>query len=251
VIWQTPLTKRFFSWILIVSSSTTLLAIAAPDANAGIFDAWFRRRSIGRAERGTGGAASIRDEGCNAQVSDIPLLALVPPDDSGLTTQDHPTLFFYVPVARSKQVTQAEFMLLDEQQAYVFDRPIQVELPPTPGLTHFTLPATTQPLAANQRYNWYFSIICDAEEPSRNPSISGWIQRITPSLALAQDLQRSPDLLHYRAYDEDGIWYDALASLAMSDRDPNSQALWSQILTTFGVENIPQQSILELTPIQN
>jgi hypothetical protein len=146
-------------------------------------------------------------------------------------------------------VTQAEFMLLDAQQNYAIARPIRVMLPETGGLVRFTLPETATPLAPNQRYNWYFSIICDAEEPSRNPSVSGWIQRTVADANLALELQTAPKLLRYRVYGEGGIWYDTLASLADQYQDQTIQPLWSRILATYDLEDVTQQAVPELKPV--
>ncbi|MDX2211777.1 MAG: DUF928 domain-containing protein [Oculatellaceae cyanobacterium bins.114] len=251
MIWQTRLIQRCLGWIVVFSISSMLVLTLTPPAQAGLFDLLFGRRNREAPRRGTGEGASIRDDGCSAPVSNQPLFAFVPPDGVGSTTQDYPTFLFYVPFARSPQMAYAEFMLLDDQQNYAIDRPIRVTLPETIGLVQFRLPETAPPLATNQRYNWYFSIICDAEEPSRNPVISGWIQRTAPSDNLALKLRVLPGPSHYRAYEAENAWYDALASLADYSSDRSLQPLWSRILGAYELEGISQQAIPELTPVSS
>ena len=140
----------------------------------------------------------------------------------GTTVAEYPTFWFFLPFHRQEDLEFAKFALMSEDKQLVAG-PILVKLPEASGVTNgpviakFTLPSSENPLKVGQQYNykWFFSIVCDARKPSRNPSVSGWIQRITPPFAIAQ-IQRAPTPRDYLYYAQSGIWYDAVTRLADS-----------------------------------
>jgi Domain of Unknown Function (DUF928) len=152
----------------------------------------------------------------------------------GKTTEAQPTLWFYVPHSAAELKT-AKFVLLDANQQPVAS-PILLSLQETPGIVAVHLPV---PLTLNQSYNWFFSIVCSTEKPSRNPSVRGWIERVEPSPELLSELQSNdaaispsyPQGVAYRTYAEQGIWYDMVTNLIQQRQahptDPTLQADWS------------------------
>ncbi len=198
---------------------------------------------------------------------DIQLTALVPSDEFqgeasgaipveyvwvyGKTVEEQPTFWFYVPYD-SENVKTAKFTLLDANSYYVRDpvlkkpiEPIEITLAETPGIIKFRLPYK---LEIDKPYNWYFSIICDPQKPSRNPGVKGWIQRVEQSPDLLKDLDALPPVRKYLAYAERGIWFDLITNLAESYRthqgDKTLRIEWTQLLNFFHLSELAQEPIV-------
>ena len=108
-------------------------------------------------------------------------------------------------------------MLLDEFNKPVFENPIKLSLPESPGIISVSL-SQQHSLLVEKPYFWYFSVICNLDCPSRNPSVNGWIRRVSSEpgqepgkpdeknlvwydlLTLANDRRQSPDQLDLKRY---------------------------------------------------
>ena len=140
----------------------------------------------------------------------------------GKTISATPTFWFYVPY-EAIGVKTASFMLLDTEKHQVLREPILIEFAETPGIIEFQLPYS---LEVDRLYNWYFSILCDAVKPSRNPGVRGWIQRVSPPAGL-QSVGTNAD--HpYEAYIEQGIWFEAVTDLAKRYRSDRANLKYQQ-----------------------
>lgn len=195
------------------------------------------------------GGGNLDSNGPRGPCASVPLgriTALVPSSAEGLTTEAFPTFWFYVPYTRTSGIEEAKFVLLDEDLRIVV-QPTDVTLPDTAGVISFQLPNTVAPLEVGKSYNWYFSVICDAEKPSRNPVVSGWVERVAPSVELTNQLRVTPTGREYLAYGENGIWFDALTQLAQQRcRIPQNSTLeadWRTLLQDIGLENLTSQPI--------
>jgi hypothetical protein len=205
-----------------------------------------RRRSQSASGRSRGG--SVRGRCAAPELADTRLTALIPDTNLGLTIADYPTFWFYVPYGRTDTVSTAEFMLLDANRNPVLVQPISVNLPETPGIVSFQLPASASPLDIDQEYNWYFSIICSERNPSRNPGVSGWVRRIAEPPELVFQLRSLPAEQRYVAYAEHEIWYEVVTELSQHrDRYPND---WIDTLRLMSLESVAQRPITELHPVQ-
>ncbi|MEH2247835.1 DUF928 domain-containing protein [Nostoc sp.] len=165
-------------------------------------------------------------------ISEFTLTALIPPIKKSLnrveqlpkpalsqvvwgkTLEANPSFWFYIPfVYKESELEYAKFVMLDEDRHIVVE-PIFFRLPNKdvmgkPSIAKLTLPANLKPLEINKQYNWFFSIICDERKPSRNPSVTGWIQREALPVLAPQN---------YLYYARSGIWYDAVTRLVESRR---------------------------------
>lgn len=173
------------------------------------------------------------------------LMALVDTNDPALTTQAHPTFWFYLPFVRTEEVTTAEFELLDENQEPVLStRKIKVVLPDKAGIVRFTLPSSEPALQAGKEYFWVFRVVCDADDRSGNPTVTGWIKRVEPVTTLVSQLKSLPQIDQYKAYADSKIWFEQIDLLAQY-RAKHSQE-WNALLNTFGLQNLGQQPIVDL-----
>lgn len=155
----------------------------------------------------------------------------------GLTTEAHPTFWFYVPYVTTPDTSPnrvAQFVLLDENGSSVWNELMSVELLENPRLVEYPLTYTLDP---EKLYTWYFSVICDSDKLSRNPVVRGWVQRVEPTEELKTALRDAPRFEQYMAYAENGIWFEAINSLVKTRRQFSSinRDAWTGLLTYFKV----------------
>ncbi|EAW33432.1 DUF928 domain-containing protein [Lyngbya sp. PCC 8106] len=176
------------------------------------------------------------------------LTALIPAINLGLTTQKYPTFWFYIPYSY-EDLSQAEFMLLDENQRPTLEKPISIELSETPGIIGVTLPSTVKPLELEQEYHWFFELVCDSENPSNNPRVDGWIKRVQPSQDLLTQLDNNQAEQSYLIYAKNGIWYDALTSIILTiQENPSNSTLkndWFNLLESVELQELIDSSITD------
>lgn len=175
--------------------------------------------------------------GCFAVDRERALTALVDRSDPALTTQANPTFLFYSPFGRTSvssqdgqdySVTVAEFELLDENENSVLkQQKILLSLPEKPGIVKLKLPNTETSLEPDKEYLWIFRIICDPNDNSANPSVAGWIKRVSPGSSV-------------------NVWFDRLDHLAQSRT--NYLEDWTKLLAQFDLQDFTQTPIVELKP---
>jgi len=162
----------------------------------------------------------------------LPLTALIPESQLGLTTVADPTLFFYVPQTTAPAL---ELIVQNENDQEIYKQKYK----PTnkAGIISLNLPVNS--LAVNKQYKWKFSVICNPAEPSQNKFVAGLIQRVIPDPKLAKQLQQATKQERAVLYAAAGIWHDTLTTVAqMRYLVPHNQALaseWEGLITGKGV----------------
>jgi hypothetical protein len=179
---------------------------------------------------GVRGACSVADR-------DRGLRVLVDASDPALTTQENPTLLFYSPFgqpasgsqeANTSIATTAEFELRDEDENLVLkNKKLVVSIPKQPGIVSLKIPSSEVRLEPNKEYFWVFRVICDRDDIAANPSVSGWIKRVTSSSSQT-------------------IWFDRLDQIVQSRA--NDVGNWTKLLGQFGLQDMAQSPIAELKP---
>lgn len=172
------------------------------------------------------------------------LTALIPETNLGLTLQEYPTLFWYVP---PNTAAAAEFVLLDQNNAEVYTA--MVPITNQAGLVQVSLPTdgSVPPLETDKLYHWYFSLICDPLDRSADQFTDGWVKRTQPNPELVQQLAAAPEQVKFSVYGEWGIWYDAISSLAaLRQQQPENVELakhWQALLESVGLATIADQPL--------
>lgn len=180
-----------------------------------------------------------------ATVKNRKLVALIDQSDPVLTTQAKPTLWFYLPFTQTEDIDTVEFELLDENQKPVLqNKKMVLRLPEKAGLVQVILPATEKPLGVGKEYFWIFRVMCDENDRSANPTVTGWIKRVNPSQALVSRLKSTPNPDQFKVYAENKIWLDRVR-LLVQYRTQRKQD-WSTLLNTFGLTEFTQSPITEL-----
>lgn len=171
-----------------------------------------------------------------------PLTALMPVSNGGTTVAERPTFWFYVPYS-PEQAPVGEFVLQDEARNDIYRIPFT--LPNTPGFVSFKIPSTQTPLAIGKWYRWYFKVYCDRNPSSSPIFVQGWVQRITLTPALENQLKVSESRKD-KVYATNRIWFDALDHLAnlrlTNSTDAALERDWSKLLGAKGVDlKLPSQ----------
>lgn len=164
----------------------------------------------------------------------------------GQTTEAYPTFWFYMPyVYNELEVQYGKFVLLDKDK-HIVTAPIFVKVPvgDKPSIAKFTLPESAKPLEINQRYKWYFSIICNPLKPSRNPGVTGWIERVKLPILPPQD---------YLYYAQQGIWYDTVTRLVQSAnlQTQSAQEDWTLLVNYIFQDVKDKDTLQQISSVQD
>lgn len=163
------------------------------------------------------------------------LTALSPIAQPGITLATHPTFLVYVPTTSAEN---AEFSLRNQAGQGLYRTTLS--LPPTPAIVSISLPEQTAALAAGNTYTWTFAIICDPDDRLSDQFVTGTIQRRELDPAQADQLEQASASDRLALYQQDGVWYDALALLLELRRtnpeDPNLTTTWHELLQSGGID---------------
>ncbi|MDJ0737202.1 MAG: DUF928 domain-containing protein [Nostocaceae cyanobacterium] len=185
----------------------------------------------------------------------IPLTALVPftqEENSvtnvwGLTTEQFPTLWFYIPYSRDANYP-TEFVLLDDKTK----NPVyqaEISLPKQPGIISLSLPKTIAPLQLDGQYRWFFNVYCDGQQQSPPIYVEGLIVRKAISHTAIKQLESASPLQQVAIYAQNGFWYNALTKLTQlyqqNPQDTQLQQEWENLLNSVGLGNLATQLIVK------
>ena len=168
-----------------------------------------------------------------------PLTAIVANQGNDFTVAEYPTFLFYVPYS-APEISLMEFLLLNETQTETIYR-TKLKSSSRAGIIKVQLPsATNEALKINTTYHWRFNLDC---KPDKNIApdlvLQGWIRRIPLNAEIANRLE-SDESPEYLVYQQEGIWYDAIALLAESHfSNPNNTQLtqgWNDVLESLQIE---------------
>lgn len=178
---------------------------------------------------------------CGNYSPPIPLTALIPQSNIGITATKHPTFFFYIPDANLQGV-KGELVLYNEKNKEIYkkivglkanDSIISFDLSDSPSLPS---------LEVGKSYYWVFTILFDEFDRSSNSDVAGWIKRVEPNPELKNKLNTALPHQKPAIYAANGIWYEALSSLAnLRCSSPNDATLvsdWKSLLQQVGLPEI-------------
>ncbi|MBW4431452.1 MAG: DUF928 domain-containing protein [Pelatocladus maniniholoensis HA4357-MV3] len=175
----------------------------------------------------------------------VPIIALIPEKNVGLTVDDNPSFWFFVPY-KSQDTPVGKFVLQNEADEEIYQT--KFTLPKTPGFVSLTVPSTV-PLELNKDHQWYFKLYCSRQRLLNPIFVRGWVQKIAiqPNLKGLLKSTTKPRQ-HIAIYAENGIWYSALSELAkLRLNEPKNPILakdWANLLEDVGLANIASQPIV-------
>lgn len=163
----------------------------------------------------------------------------------GLTIASHPSVWFYVPYPLTAK-QPIDFVLQDTEGNNVYKTSLLV-VQKQPSLIEIKIPSTSRPLEIGKMYQWYFLVGCNTDAP---PFVKGWIQRIAINSTFKRQLQAASPQQRTALLAANGIWYDALSTLAFLRREaPNDGNLisnWVNLLSSGGLKALSNEPILSI-----
>lgn len=230
--------KSAIAFVLVFWMSSFLPAQAQPHPQP-------KQKQTDGSRRGRPGGRTGTGSRGNCPSVNLPLTALIPTNNQGLTVAEYPQFWIFVPY-KSNNIVSGEFVLQDETNNDVYRT--NFTLPATPGIVTIGLGKTT-PLQINKNYQWYFKLYCSQQKLSNPLFVKGWIQRI----AINRDLERQLKAAvtpqqRFIIYYQNNIWYEAVTELAKYQllKSHNNSLLsdWDNLLKRVGLEYLISQPIV-------
>ncbi|MFP4221312.1 MAG: DUF928 domain-containing protein [Phormidium sp.] len=190
----------------------------------------------------------VNTGGAGSRDTTSELRALLPSDHYGQTTQGYPSFFVYVPRTSARL---AFFSVLTEDG----DGHYQGYVPITEmGVMRLELPDTVPALETGQTYQWHFALVTEERLRPDSPRVSGWVRRVAPNEDLKAVVGQSKgrrSLPLANAYGRQGIWYDALSTLAdLRQNRPDASVVsqsWDDLLNQVGLAAIANEPFLDVS----
>jgi hypothetical protein len=152
-----------------------------------------------------------RIEGTTRGIESSELLVLpLVPDHVGLTIAGQPVLYWYL----SKPTTSPIIFVLVDTSSVEVVHDVTLSPQPQPGVQLIRLTDLGIILEPNVQYRWYITVVTDGQSPSRDIVSGGMIERIRPESILSPVPASDGTIAAVRFYAENGLWYDALASIS-------------------------------------
>jgi hypothetical protein len=168
----------------------------------------------------------------------------------GLTNSEHPNFFFFVPYNTSS-IANIEFVLQEKtgNKSITLYR-TYLTPPESPGIMSVHLPPSQASLQVGKMYHWFFKVRvqCDQKQPTKLDYADGWVQRVNQNSTLTEQLKQAEIQEEATLYAVNGIWYDAITSLAeLRLTNPKNETLlakWITLLHSVGLEEIANQPLI-------
>jgi hypothetical protein len=198
----------------------------------------------GRQPGQTVGGAS-RGGQCPLDVGpNLPFTPLLPVGSPALTMKTHPSFMVYLP---ETSATQALLSVKDAAENYDYQAIMPIS--DRSGIVSLTIPDDAPALEVNHEYQWSLVLMCDNQLRPDSPVIQGDVMRVATSGYLTDKLAQANLLESAALYGEEGIWYDALTSMAqLKTAHPEDQDLavnWQNLLSSVGLDQIARAEFVE------
>ena len=177
-------------------------------------------RRVGGATRGSGDTDLV--------------LNVLAPDQTGLTTQAQPTLYWY---ASKPTTTLIELTLIsDGAETPVLSKNVNL----TPGgVQAIDLASLGVTLVPETEYEWFVSVVANTNQRSKDMTSGGAIRRVAVDPAVAAKVAAAGERAAPRIYAEAGLWYDAIGSLSRlierNQADAELRSLRAALLDQIGL----------------
>lgn len=163
--------------------------------------------------------------GTRGTQDDMPVIAALVPDHTGLTTQGQPVLYWYLSKTTKSSI---EFTLNDDKGIQPVAE-ITLKNIDRPGIHAIRLSDYNITLLQGIEYQWFVSVVRDPEQRSKDIIATGMIRRVEPAKNIVEDLGRVSRTEVPFVYAENGIWYDAFSSISqLIETNPDDKALLEQ-----------------------
>jgi hypothetical protein len=176
------------------------------------------------------GAPVTRVGGGTRSLSAQPVaLSVLAPNETGYTTREKPTLYWYVSedLAGAVELTLVSTESLEAAAKPALD--ITLQPPIGKGVHALSLEEHGVALKLGVEYQWFVAVLAPGGERSGDVVAGGTIKRVAESEAVRAQLKQAPVAQRAAAYAGEGIWYDALEQLSrLISADPADRTLREQ-----------------------
>lgn len=173
-----------------------------------------------------------------------PVLSAVAPEHTGLTVQEHPTLYWFL----SKTVTQPLRLTITDDQAEPPLIDTRFTPPVFPGIQGVRLADYGLRFLPGIHYRWLITLVPDPDHPSAYIFAGGAIERAELPDALFKQLAGAGQLEAATLYAKEGFWYDAVTALSemihVAPQDPYLRAQRAGLLKQVG---LPEEAAYEVS----
>src|SRR4030095_4028762 len=191
------------------------ISLLAADANVPVYNPPKRGAPAGRVGGGTRGGTQ----------RDVFVLSVLAPDHSGFTTNEQPSLYWYISNSTSLPI---ELTLMDPQGI----QPIletRLPSPITAGVHRILLSDYNVRLAPGAAYRWFVSMVPDTDRRSKDIMTVGAIERVEMPEGLKAKVAQAAKSDLPSIYAEASLWYDTVAAISEQiEAAPQDQGLRKQ-----------------------
>jgi hypothetical protein len=170
------------------------------------------------------------------------IISILTPDHTGLTLRKQPSFYYFL----SKPVVNPiEFTIIEDNEN-VIDPILEKEIIPgeRPGIQFIHLTDYGIHLQKNKEYNWYISIIFDANSRAKDALAWGRIMRIECPAGFQNKIDQTNKKQLAHLYANAGIWYDAFYEISnlieMDPRNPLFRKQRASLLEQVNLQHVAQ-----------
>jgi hypothetical protein len=185
-----------------------------------------------------------------ASLESLVSLCVLVPDHVGLTLQSQPQLYWFI---SKKTPNPIEFTIAEK---YAAKPVLEARLKPLEGagIQCIRLEDYGVRLTPNVPYKWFVTVVTDPNHRSRDILSGGMIEVISPSADFSAMLRQTPKARQPFVLAEEGIWYDALASVSdridASPKDPSLRKQRAALLDQVGLKEAAEFDLKEARSVQ-
>lgn len=215
--------SNYFQWLKIIMVSTCLISLplglgraeSKSENNSDsqeeiVFLEDFEPPGDGK-PKNTGVGGSRNGLRCDAEEEAI--RALMPQGNFGLTLQENPAIYLYLPQTSATQVVLAFQDEAGTQYARAF-LPIET----VNNIASVALPKDKMSLTPGKNYQWKISAICGEYLQPGDPTFTGWVQRVEAT-NISKELATKTTKEQISFFGQHGYWYDLLNAISVFSPD--------------------------------
>jgi hypothetical protein len=156
-------------------------------------------------------------------------LSVLAPNETGYTTRDKPTIYWYVSEAINSPVELTVTTTEPLRDAATPALELTLQPPISRGVHALRLEEHGVVLKPGVDYHWFVAVVSNPAQRSSDVVAGGSIQRIANADAVQIRLKQAPQALWPAVYAEGGLWYDAIDQLSkLISADPANRRLRQQ-----------------------
>ena len=156
-------------------------------------------------------------------------LSVLAPSDTGLTTRDKPTIYWYVSETLQKPV---ELTLINNESLEAASKPafeVTLQPPLARGVHAISLEQYGVVLKPGVEYQWFVALVGDAAHRSNDVIAGGTIKRVAETDSVRSRAKEASAASRPALYASAGIWYDAVDELSKQiSAQPENRELRAQ-----------------------